>query len=112
VGQRINGVLLGNTFLDNYLQNRFTARLDLSVRLAEGLNFMIDGSTSLVNNQISLLKKELPEEVYLLDGAMLPTRFLYEVRIGLKFTFGSSNSSIINPRIENIGRIKTAPTSY
>ncbi len=98
----INGVLLGNSFLNNLRQNRFTARLNLSIRLAEGLNFTVDGSTSLVNNQISLLKKELPEEVYLLNGAMLPTSFLYEVRLGLTFTFGSSNSSIINPRFENI----------
>lgn len=98
----INSVLLGDTFLDNLRQNRFTARLNLSIRLAEGLNFFVDGSTSLVNNQISLLKKELPEEVYLLNGAMLPTRFLYEASLGLSFTFGSSNKSIINPRFENI----------
>lgn len=98
----LSGVLQGTTFIDNFEQNSVTARGSLSIRLAEGLKFYIDGSTSLINNQISLAKKIFPQEKYLLNGAMLPTTFLYSMTVGFIFTFGSTNNSIINTRFENL----------
>lgn len=98
----LSGVLQFTAFLDRLRQHRATGRLNTSVRLAEGLNLTLEGSTSLVNDQISLLRRTLPEEVYLLNGAQLPTRFVFDFRVGLRFTFGSTNNSIVNPRFENL----------
>ncbi len=98
----INGTMQGRSFLDVLAQNRLTARLNLSLRLFEGFNLTVEGTSSIINDQISLSKKVASEEEFLLRGSQLPTNFLYQIRFGFTFTFGSTNSSIVNPRFENI----------
>lgn len=98
----VRAVVQGRSFLDNVAQNRFTTRLNLSLRLFEGFNLNVEGSFSLVNDQISLARRVASEEEILLRGTQLPTRLLYEWRIGCTYTFGSTNNSIVNPRFEDI----------
>lgn len=98
----VNGVVQARSFLDNLRQNRFTTRLNLALRLFEGFSLNVEGSFSLVNDQISLARRVASEEEFLLRGTQLPTRLLYECRVGLTYTFGSTNNSIVNPRFENM----------
>jgi hypothetical protein len=98
----INGTMQGRSFLDVFAQNRLTASVNLSLRLFEGFNLTMEGTSSIINDQISLSKQVASEEEFLLRGAQLPTNFLYQISFGFTFTFGSTNSSIVNPRFENI----------
>jgi hypothetical protein len=98
----VNAVVQARSFLDRFSQNRFTTRVNLGLRLFEGFNLNVEGFVSLVNDQISLARRVASEEEFLLRGTQLPTRLLYEGRIGLTYTFGSTNNSIVNPRFENI----------
>lgn len=98
----VNGVVQARSFLDNLRQNRFTTRLNVALRLFEGFSLTVEGSFSLVNDQISLARRVASEEEFLLRGTQLPTRLLYECRVGLMYTFGSTNNSIVNPRFENM----------
>ena len=97
-----SGVLQYHGFLDGgFRQSRLTANANISLRLFEGFSLRLNGSTSLVNDQISLSKREATDEQLLLRGAQLPTRFLYGLTVGFSYTFGSTNNSVINPRFDN-----------
>ena len=98
----INGVLQARSFLDNVAQNRLSAQLSFSLRVFEGFNLTFEGSGSVINDQISLSKSSASEEEFLLRGRQLPTNFIYQTKFGCTYTFGSVNSSIVNPRFENI----------
>ncbi len=98
----LNGLLQYNSYLNNLRQDRYSARLQMSVRLLRGLNFTVDGAGSIVNDQISLSKRVASEEQLLLRGTQLPTSVLYEIGVGLNLVFGSANNSIVNPRFEGI----------
>jgi hypothetical protein len=98
----LSGLLQYNSFFNNLRQDRYSARLQMSIRLARGLNFTVDGSGSIVNDQISLSKRVASEEQLLLRGQQLPTAVLYEIGVGLNLVFGSTNNSIVNPRFEGI----------
>ena len=64
----VNAVVQGRSFLDNFAQNRFTTRLNLSLSLFEGFRLNVEGSFSLVNDQISLARRVASEEELLLRG--------------------------------------------
>lgn len=98
----LNGLLQYNSYLNNLQQDRYSARLQMSVRLLRGLNFTVDGAGSIVNDQISLSKQAASEAQLLLRGTQLPTSVLYEIGVGLNLVFGSANNSIVNPRFEGI----------
>jgi len=98
----VNGLLQYNAYLDNLRQNRFSANVAMSVRIAQGLAVNFDGSGTIVNDQISLSKQRASEEELLLRGTQLPTSVLYSMGVGLTFTFGSTNNSIVNPRFQRI----------
>jgi hypothetical protein len=98
----INGLLQARSFMNNFSQNRVSAQLALNLRLFEGFNLTFQGAGSVINDQISLSKSSGSEEEFLLRGKQLPTSFLYETRFGFTFTFGSTNSSVVNPRFERI----------
>ena len=98
----LSGLLQYNAFLNNLRQDRYSARLQMSVRLARGVNFTVNGSGSIVNDQISLSKRAASEEQLLLRGQQLPTAVLYAMGVGLNVVFGSTNNSIVNPRFEGI----------
>ncbi len=98
----VSGLLQYNAYLDNLRQNRFSATARMSVRVLQGLTVTVDGSGSAVRDQISLSKRTASEDQLLLRGAQLPTSVLYNLSVGLAYTFGSTNNSIVNPRFNDI----------
>ncbi|WP_345264279.1 hypothetical protein [Nibrella viscosa] len=94
--------LSGYQYLHDLTKNRLTVEMDLAWRVMEGLFFRINGSASLINNQISLARSTINTEDALLNGRQLPTNFNYYSSIGLSFTFGSINNSVVNPRFSGV----------
>jgi vacuolar-type H+-ATPase subunit E/Vma4 len=98
----INTRLNASTFLNDFSRNRLRLDNDLNVRVAEGLSVTLSGSAALINDQISLAKAEATEGTFLLGGRQLPTSFSYSTRVGLSYTFGSTNNSVVNIRLSQI----------
>jgi hypothetical protein len=101
----IRSSVQANAFLDNWKQNRITFNSFVSLRVAKGLNFFVEGRFEIVNYQISLLKNPLSDNVYLLGGHQLPTKNYFAAEFGVLFTFGSLFSNIVNPRMGQIDEI-------
>ena len=83
-------------------KNRFSLELDLSWRVVEGLFLRLNGSASLINNQISLAKSSGAAADFLLNGRQLPTSFNYNSSIGINYTFGSIHNTAVNPRFSGV----------
>jgi len=98
----LSAELSGYQYLHDRSKNRFTFEMDLAWRVIQGLFLRLNGSASLINNQISLAKSSIKAEDALLNGRQLPTNFNYYSSIGLNFTFGSINNSVVNPRFSGV----------
>lgn len=91
-----------NAYIDNLRQNRTGFNSNFAIRLFEGFALTFEGEGFYMNDQISLLKKALPNEAYYLGSQQLPADFNYEINFGIRFTFGSIYNNIVNPRFNNI----------
>ncbi|QMU29810.1 hypothetical protein [Adhaeribacter radiodurans] len=98
----VNTVLNASTFLNDFQRNRLSLDNQLTIRVAEGLSVTLSGSVSLINDQISLAKATGEEDVILLGGRQLPTKFFYYSQVGISYTFGSTNNSVVNVRLNQI----------
>ena len=98
----VNTTLYASTFLRDFSRHRLGLETRLTVRLAEGLSLSVSGSASLIRDQISLAKEKASADAVLLQGRQLPTSFSYYTQVGLSYTFGSINNSIVNVRLNQI----------
>jgi hypothetical protein len=94
--------LNGYQYLDDPDKFRVSMELELSWRILQGVNLRLYGIGSQIRNQISLARTASSNEEILLGGQQLPTSFDYYTSFGLNFTFGSVNSSIVNPRFSGV----------
>ncbi|WP_109744546.1 hypothetical protein [Arcicella aurantiaca] len=95
----IRGTVQSSSFLNDLQKNRLSFSSEFSFRLAKGLFFNVNGQFEIINDQISLLKKPLADDVYLLGGQQLATKNNFWGEFGLTYTFGSKYNSIVNPRM-------------
>lgn len=98
----VSAELTGYQYLHDATKNRLSLEMELAWRVVEGLSFRLNGSASLINNQISLARSSINTEDALLNGRQLPTNFNYYSSVGLNFTFGSINNSVVNPRFSGV----------
>ena len=101
-----DATLQASNYLDDFSKHsiRFDGSLDL--RIVRGLSLSLDGSASLVRDQLSLVKRDATDEEILLRRRALATSYRYSARVGLSYTFGSIFSSVVNPRFgDGPGRI-------
>jgi hypothetical protein len=98
----INTALHASTFLNDFERNRMSLNSQLNIRVAEGLSVTLSGSGSLINDQISLAKAAANDDAFLLGGRQLPTKFSYYTQFGISYTFGSTNNSVVNVRLNQI----------
>lgn len=89
-------------YLHDLSKNRLSLNLEVSWRIVRGLSFQINANASLINNQISLARSAIATDAALLNGRQLPTNFNYYTSMGLSYTFGSINNSVVNPRFSNV----------
>lgn len=87
-------------FLDDISQNEISLSTGLNLRLFRGLSLNLNGSYSLIRNQLNLAKRGASEEEVLLRRRQLATNYRYFTSFGLTYRFGSIYSAVVNPRME------------
>jgi len=98
-----SAALTGSHFFHDFSKNRLRLSADLSLRLIKGLNFNIDGSYSIIHDQISLPRGGSTLDEILLRRRELETTYNYRFSVGLSYTFGSIYSKVVNPRFGSGG---------
>jgi hypothetical protein len=94
----VRSTLEGSNFFHDFDKNRLELNCNINLRLFEGLSLDIFGSFSLIHDQLSLPKSDASEEDVLLRQRELATQYDYFGSIGLRYTFGSIYSNVVNPR--------------
>jgi len=95
--------LTGSHYFHDFSKNRLRFSADLSLRLIKGLNFNIDGSYSLIHDQLSLSGEAYSLDEVLLLRRELETNYSYRFSVGISYTFGSTQSNVVNPRFGDGG---------
>jgi hypothetical protein len=98
----LNVSVYGSQFLHDPNKYRAGVFLDMSWRIFEGFSLNCYGGMDLIKDQISLAKSALDPDEILLRSRQLPTSFNYFTSIGISYTFGSINNSVVNPRFNGI----------
>lgn len=76
------------------LQSEF----DVSLRITKGLSLFLETNAEIIHDQIYLPKEDVSLEEKLLKRRQLETNYDVRVEIGIRFTFGSIYSNIVNER--------------
>ena len=95
--------LTGSHYFHDFSKNRLRFNADLSLRLIKGLNFNIDGSYSIIHDQLSLPRMDASLDEILLRLRELETTYSYRFSVGISYTFGSTQSNVVNPRFGDGG---------
>ncbi len=90
--------LEGSNYFHDFRKNRLQLDGELSLRLIKGLNFNVYGRYSRIRDQLSLPRGEASLEEILLQRRQLETGYSYYLSVGLSYTFGSTQSKVVNPR--------------
>ena len=91
--------LEGSHYMHDIDKNRLELDCNIDVRLFEGLSLDVNGNVSRIHDQLSLPKEDATEEEILLNRRQLATQYDYYISVGLRYTFGSIYSNIVNPRM-------------
>ena len=87
-------------FLDDASKNDLSLSTGLNLRLFRGFSLNVNGSYSMVRNQLNIPKRGASEEEVLLRRRQLSTNYRYFTSFGITYSFGSIYSRIVNPRME------------
>ena len=90
--------LEGSHYFHDFSKNNLRLHCDITFRLFEGFSLNFHGNVSRIHNQLSLPKEDATEEEILLHQRQLETQYDYFASIGLRYTFGSIYSNVVNPR--------------
>ena len=99
----INTSISGDHYFHDFSKNIISLNTGLSLRLIKGLSLNVNGSGSMVHNQLSIPKGDYSIEDVLLERAELQTQFTYFASIGFSYSFGSIYNNIVNPRFNGNG---------
>jgi hypothetical protein len=99
----ISTSLQGSNYFHDFGKNRLELWSELSLRLIKGLNFNIHGGYSRIHDQLSLAAGGATLEEILLRRRQLETDYDYHFSVGLSYTFGSTESKVVNPRFGDGG---------
>lgn len=90
--------LEGSHYFHNFEMNRLEWNGFLDIRLFKGLSLDIWGRYDLVHDQLSLPIGDATLDEVLLARKELATAYDYSISVGLRYTFGSVYSNVVNPR--------------
>jgi hypothetical protein len=88
----------GSHYFHDFKKNRLQISGNLDIRLFKGLSLDIFGRYDLVHDQLSLPKGDATIDEVLLARKELLTDYDYSISVGLRYTFGSVYSNVVNPR--------------
>ncbi|MFC2160678.1 hypothetical protein ACFLRX_03385 [Acidobacteriota bacterium] len=94
----ISGSLTGSHYFHDFKKNRFELNGSISVRLIKGLSLTARGSYSAIRDQLNLPFGDYSIEEVLLTRKELQTDYRYSLSLGIRYTFGSVYSNVVNPR--------------
>ncbi|MBT4482314.1 MAG: hypothetical protein HOC71_01395 [Candidatus Latescibacteria bacterium] len=94
----VRTTLEGSHYFHNFSKNRIELFNDINIRIVEGLTLDLFGSVTMLRDQLSLPKEGATEDEVLLHQQELATDYDYFAFIGLRYTFGSIYSNVVNPR--------------
>jgi len=98
----VSTTLEGSHYIHDFRKNYLRFHTNTNIRLFEGFSLNIHGNISKINDQLSLPKEGVTEEEILLHQKQLATQYDYFISIGLRYTFGSIYSNVVNPRFGDI----------
>jgi len=79
-------------------RNRISVGGNLSLKLVKGLSLTMDAQYARIHDQINLAKGNVSQEDVLLQRRQLATGYQYYGSIGLRYSFGSIYTNVVNPR--------------
>jgi len=94
----ISGSLTGSHYLHDIKKNRFVVNGSISVKLIKGLSLTARGSYEQIRDQLNLPLGDYSLEEVLLTRKELQTDYKYSLSLGIRYTFGSVYSNVVNPR--------------
>ncbi|MFC1606359.1 hypothetical protein ACFL47_00190 [Candidatus Latescibacterota bacterium] len=94
----VRTTLEGSHYFHDFNKNRLELFSDINIRIIEGLTLDLFASITMLRDQLSLPNEGATEEEVLLHQRQLATDYDYYASIGLRYTFGSVYSNVVNPR--------------
>jgi hypothetical protein len=90
--------LEGSHYFHDFSKYRFELRGNVDIRIFKGLSMDIRGSYERIHDQVNLPKGDATLDEVLLQRKELATNYNYSLSVGLRFTFGSVFTNVVNPR--------------
>lgn len=90
--------LEGSHYFHDFSRNRLEFGGNINLRVFRGLSLDINGRYDRIHDQLALSKGEATLDEILLRRKELATDFEYSISVGLRYTFGSVYSNVVNPR--------------
>jgi hypothetical protein len=87
-----------SNFLPGLSRYRVQLEADMTIRIARGLSFSVEGSASRLRDQLAIPRRGVTPEEVLLRLRRLRSGYEYALQVGLNYTFGSIFNTIVNPR--------------
>ena len=94
----ISASLEGSHYFHDFSKNRLELRGSVSIRLIKGLDLTLRGSYEEIRDQLNLPLGDYTIDEVLLTRKELQTDYEYSISVGIRFTFGSVYSNVVNPR--------------
>lgn len=94
----ISGSITGSHYFQDLKKNRLVLNGSISVRLIKGLSLTARGSYEAIRDQLNLPISDYSLEEVLLTRKELQTDYKYSLSLGVRYTFGSVYSNVVNPR--------------
>jgi len=93
----------GAHYFHDFNRYRVEFETEISFRLIKGLNLNFDLNYSRMHDQLSLPRQGASYEEILLRRKELATTYDYFISFGLSYSFGSTQSNVVNPRFGSGG---------
>ena len=93
----------GSHYFHDFNKYRVRFETEVSFRLIKGLNLNFDLNYSRMHDQLSLPRQGATFEEILLRRKELATTYDYFISFGLSYSFGSTQSNVVNPRFGSGG---------
>jgi len=85
-------------FLDDPSQRRIVLYGEVDIRLFRGFFLNLEGSSSLIRDQIYLARRTATDSEILVRQRQLATNYEWEFRVGFTYSFGSIFNNVVNSR--------------
>jgi len=95
--------LEGSHYFHDFKKYRLEFSANIDLRIFRGLSLDIEGRFQRIHDQLALAKGEATLDEVLLKRKELATDYDYSIELGLRYTFGSVYSNVVNPRF---GRLR------